>query len=61
MSKIIKVTEEKIVIGLDDGNVTEARREDLSFEPEVGDEVDIYKTETEMFVTKKKIRNSLFC
>jgi len=54
MSKIVKVFEDRVVIGLDGGGVTEARREDVDFEPVVGDEVDIFTSELTTYVSKKK-------
>ncbi len=53
MSKILKVLEDKIVIGLDGGGVTEVRMVDVNFVPAVGDEVELFTSELTTYVTKK--------
>lgn len=55
MNKIIRIDEDVISIGTDDGSIKEVRREDCSnFEPSVGDIVEIFNTETKIIVTKKE-------
>lgn len=54
MSKILKVLEDRIVIGLDGGGVTEARMQDVDFIPQVGDEVEVFTSELTNYVSKKK-------
>lgn len=53
MSKILKVKDEIVSIGTDDGKIKEARLSDLNFDPEIGDEVEIFETENDIVVTKK--------
>lgn len=52
MAKIIKIDNEIITIGTDDGGIKEARLSDLNFTPEVGDKVDIFESEDKVMVTK---------
>ncbi len=52
MAKIIKIDEEVVSIGTDDGGIKEARLSDLNFTPEVGDKVDVFETENKLMVTK---------
>ena len=54
MAKIIKISDDIISIGTDDGGIKEVRTTDLSFEPKVGDEVEIYETENDLIITKKE-------
>lgn len=55
MNKIIRIDEDVISIGTDEGSIREVRREDCSnFEPCVGDVVEIFNTETIVIVTKKE-------
>lgn len=52
MSKILEITGEIISIGLDNGDIKEIRRSDITFIPQVGDEVEIFQTETKTIVSK---------
>ena len=54
MSKIIKVTEQVVLIGTNEGGIKEVRIEDLNFVPVVGAEVEIFETENNVIVTKKE-------
>lgn len=54
MAKIIKVNGDIISIGTNEGGIKEVRATDISFTPNVGDEVEIYETENDLIVTKKK-------
>lgn len=54
MAKIIEITENIISIGMDDRSIREVRPEDLSFTPQVGDEVEIFETENRTIVRKKE-------
>lgn len=56
MAKIIKVKEEIVLIGTDDGGIKEVRISDINFKPTVGDEVEIFETENDLIVTKKEIK-----
>lgn len=56
MSKVISVKDDIVFIGLDDGTITEVKKEDCdSFTPEVGLEVEVYKSESKTIVTSKDI------
>ncbi|MGC4018842.1 MAG: hypothetical protein QM793_06230 [Muricomes sp.] len=59
MAKIIKLDNEIVSIGTDAGGIDEVRLSDLQFSPQVGDEVEVFKTENRIIVTKteKKGRN----
>ena len=52
MAKIIEVTNEIVSIGRDDGTITEVRPSDLNFAPEIGDEVQVFESETKTIVSK---------
>lgn len=54
MAKIIKVNGDIISIGTNEGGIKEVRATDISFTPNVGDEVEIYETENDLIVTKKE-------
>jgi TM2 domain-containing membrane protein YozV len=56
MSKIIRVNGDVVSIGTNDGGIKEVRISDLDFEPVVGDEVEIYETESDLIVTKKEAK-----
>jgi len=57
MAKIISVLDDKVKIG-ENGELIEVRREDVSFEPRVGDEVDIYRNENEISIVLTEKSNS---
>jgi TM2 domain-containing membrane protein YozV len=52
MAKIIKLEGEIVSIGADDGGIDEVRLSDLQFIPQIGDEVEVFKTENQIIVTK---------
>ena len=52
MSKIIKIEDGIVLIGTNDGGIDEVRLCDLQFSPQIGDEVEIFKTENRTLVTK---------
>ena len=54
MAKIIKILNDVVSIGLDNGSIKEVRRADLSFDPIVGLEVDIFENENNIIITKKE-------
>ncbi len=61
MAKILDVKNDIISIGMDDGGIKEVRTMDLNFVPHVGDEVEVFETETKTIVSKveKKDENSI--
>lgn len=54
MPKVIEITENIISIGLDDHSIKEVRPGDFSFTPQIGDEVEIFETETRTIVQKRE-------
>ncbi len=60
MAKIIKVNDDIVSIGTDEGGIKEVRKTDINFIPNIGDEVEVYETENNTIVTKKekKIENN---
>lgn len=54
MAKIIKIDGEIVSIGTDDGKIKEVKISDLSFDPSVGDEVEVFENENSMIISKKK-------
>lgn len=58
MARILGIRNGIIEIGTDDGGITEVRDSDINFVPHVGDEVEIYQTETKTIVSKKEEKNT---
>ena len=58
MAKIISINNQIISIGTDDGGIEEVRADDINFVPHIGDEVEIFKTETKIIVSKKEAPKS---
>lgn len=53
MAKILRIRENVVSIGTDDGKIKEVRLADLNFTPEIGTEVDIFETEDDIIVSEK--------
>lgn len=58
MAKIININNQIISIGTDNGGIEEVRADDLNFVPHIGDEVEIFKTETKIIVSKVEPKKS---
>lgn len=56
MAKIIQITNAVISIGTDDGGIKEVRSSDINFVPHIGDEVEIFETETKTIISKLEKR-----
>ena len=54
MAKILEITENIISIGMEDNSIKEVRPVDLNFVPHIGDEVEVFETETRTIVQKKE-------
>lgn len=54
MAKIVQIREGVVMIGLENGSLEEARLSDLNFDARVGDEVDVFKNESNVIVSKKQ-------
>lgn len=52
MAKIIKIENDIVLIGTDVGGIDEVRLYDLQFYPQIGDEVEVFKTENHVVVSK---------
>ena len=52
MGRIIDIEGEKITIGNNDGSMFEVERSNCNFEPTLGDEVEIFSSDTKVIVTK---------
>lgn len=52
--KVIKITEEIITIGMDNGTIKEVRRCDLDFTPKLEDLVDVFEDKDQIIVTRRK-------
>ncbi len=59
MAKIIKINNDIVSIGTNEGGIKEVRITDLNFTPTVGDEVEIYETETDLIITKKETKQEI--
>ncbi len=54
MAKVIKVENEIVLIGADDGSIQEVRRSYCDFNIAPGDEVEVFSNGTKTIVIKKK-------
>ena len=54
MGKILKIEGGIVTIGMANGDMQEVRKDDVTFEPKVGDRVDIFKNENSVIVSKKE-------
>ena len=54
VAKIIKIVDDVVSIGTDDGKIKEVRSVDINFVPEVGDVVEIFENDGNIIVTKKE-------
>lgn len=52
--KVIKITEEVIIIGMDNGTIKEVRRSDVEFIPKLEDLVDVFEDKDQVIVTRRK-------
>lgn len=52
MAKILSITSAVVSIGNDDGSIREVRTEDLNFVPHIGDQVEVFETDTKVIVSK---------
>lgn len=53
--KIIKITEENVLIGTDEGQVLQIKKGDLGFEPKLGMEVEKFTSDSEIIITPKEV------
>lgn len=58
MAKIIGIDNQVISIGTDDGGIKEVRAGDINFVPHIGDEVEVFETETKTIVSKVENKNA---
>lgn len=58
MAKIISINDQVISIGTDTGGIEEIRASDINFVPHVGDEVEIFKTDSKTIVSKVEPRQT---
>ena len=58
MAKIIKINEDVVYIGTNEGGIKEVRKSDINFEPVVGDEVDVFETENNVIISKKETKKT---
>lgn len=58
MAKIIEIMDNTITVGFEDGTMQEVRRIDCNFVPQLGDEVEIFSSESRTIVQKKEKVNA---
>ena len=46
MAKVLKIDEGIVSIGIDDGSIKTVRISDLNFDPQIGDEVELFQSES---------------
>ncbi len=56
MARILKIENEIVSVGNDDGSLTEVRIEDCNFNPNVGDEVTIFNSENKTICIKAEAK-----
>jgi len=56
MAKIIEISNGIVSVGTDNGGIKEVRLMDLNFKPVVGDDVEIFETETKTVISKKEVK-----
>lgn len=54
MPKIISIRDDTVTLGLESGGLREVRPCDFNYPPSVGDEVEVFETETKLIVAKKQ-------
>ena len=54
MAKIIKLDDQSVSIGLEDGRLRVVDRADLNFEPKIGDEVEVFEGDGQIVVARKE-------
>lgn len=57
IGKVVKISDDKVYIGLEDGSLTEARKEDCAFIPEMGDKVELFQNNTTLLIHKVEPQN----
>ncbi len=60
MAKIIKIDDLSVSVGLDDGGLRVFDRNQLNFEPKLGDEVDIFEGDGQVVVTRRRTSGNPF-
>lgn len=57
MAKIIKIEDDRILIGLDDGGLKEVTKDTFGYTPAVGDNIEIFENENRTIIFKKEIND----
>lgn len=57
MAKIIKIEDDRILIGLDDGGLKEVTKDAFGYTPAVGDNIEIFENENRTIIFKKEIND----
>ena len=52
MAQIIRITDNSVLIGNNDGSIITVSLQELTFSPSIGDEVKIFRNDTQTIVTK---------
>ena len=55
MAKIIKIEDDRVLIGLDNGGLKEVTKDAFGYTPSVGDNVEVFENENRTIVFKKEI------
>ena len=55
MTKVIKIDNEKVILGLDNGSLKEVRKGDCNFTPQIGTEVEFFESDNMIIVNEKKV------
>ena len=52
MNQVLKIIEDKILIGTEGGGILEIRKDDIDFDANPGDKVNVFKNDNIVVVTK---------
>ena len=59
MPKVISIRDDAVTLGLESGGLREVRPCDFNYVPSVGDEVDVFETESRLIVAKRQQASSV--
>lgn len=54
MPKVIKIEDDRVLVGMDDGILKEITKDAFGFEPSIGQEIEIFENDTRTIVSKKE-------
>lgn len=58
MPKVLSVTGESVMLGMEDGSIREIPPSNFNFSPQTGDVVEVFETENRLIISKKEAERS---